>query len=132
MPAACSTGFNNKVTLPTLVLWRLGVSAFCYFWLSLAFTTLFPAFQIPLQAAYGHAGFVVLWVVNFLGLTALYVPRIIWLGPELTAPFCRGWMLENLLTFLTPKFFPFSLIAVVIMNITSSFTPLELTQEFYQ
>lgn len=107
-------GFNNKVTLPTLVLWRLGVTAFCYFWISLAFTTIMVAFQIPITQGYGHAGFVVLWALNFIGQTAL------------------GWAMENMVTILTPQFFPYFLICWIILNLSSSFTPLELTHQFYQ
>lgn len=64
-------GFANKVTLPSFVLWRITLSSFCYFWLSLAYTTIFVAFQIPFRSAFGGGGFVVLWILNFLGLTAL-------------------------------------------------------------
>jgi hypothetical protein len=80
------TGWNNKLTFHSLYLWRLGVPAFFYFWMSLVFTTVSRAFQIPMQASVGRAGFVVLWMLNYCTLFAI------------------GLSMESTLSLLTAKF----------------------------
>lgn len=52
--ARTQAGWNQKLTFPSLVLWRIGVPVLIYFWLSLNFSLLFKAFQIPTEASYGR------------------------------------------------------------------------------
>jgi len=107
-------GFNQKLTFPSLVLWRIGVPMVFYFWLSLNFSLLFKAYQIPTEASYGRGGFMVLWMLNWITLAAV------------------GLALESIVALLTPEFAPFFLIFWIISNITSSFQPIEAMQQFYR
>jgi len=112
--ARMQTQFNKKTTFWSLYAWRLAVPFVMYFWLSLWFTILIVCWQIPVTAAVGRAGFVVLWALNYVALLAV------------------GLAIETMLSVLTPKFLPFFLIFWIITNISSSFTPIETTQQFYR
>jgi hypothetical protein len=59
-----------------------------YFWLSLNFSLLFKAYQIPTEASYGRGGFMVLWMLNWITLAAV------------------GLALESIVALLTPEFAP--------------------------
>lgn len=71
------------------------------------------AFQLPMYDHLGQAGFVVLWAFNYVGMVGV------------------GLALEAGLSLLTPKWFPMFLITWIIINITSSFLPQVLQNEFY-
>lgn len=111
--ARMMTGLNNKLKLRNLILLRLAMCYFLYFWISLAFTTVMRAFQLPMYDHVGKAGFVVLWAFNFVGMIGV------------------GLALEAGLSLLTPRWFPMFLITWIIINITSSFLPQALQQRFY-
>jgi len=108
------SGWNQRLTFPSLAGWRIGMPCLAYVWLSLMFSLLFRAFLIPTDAAFGSAGFVVLWVLNFLTLAAC------------------GLALESMLALLTAEYLPFILILLIITNITSSFQPIEAMEKFYR
>lgn len=102
--ARAKAGWNQKLTYPSLMLWRIGVPICIYFWLSLQFSLLFKAFQIPTEASYGRGkvqtpsqiqmlidrigGFMVLWMLNWATLCAV------------------GLVLESMVALLTPTFAP--------------------------
>ena len=47
------SGWNQRLTFPSLVGWRIGMPCLAYVWLSLMFSLLFRAFLIPTDAAFG-------------------------------------------------------------------------------
>ncbi|KAK9896047.1 hypothetical protein P389DRAFT_73734 [Cystobasidium minutum MCA 4210] len=109
------TGWNKKLTLPSLYLWRIGVPFLCYFLLSLSMTLQIKAFLIPTEAAFGRGGgFMALWMLNWVFLCAV------------------GFVLESMISLLTKEYVPFFLIIWIIMNISSSFQPIELMEKFYR
>jgi len=112
--ARLSTGLQMKLTTSSLLKIRLAVPAFGYFWFSLWYTLVNRAFQVPFNNSLGSAGFVVFWALNYITYLAV------------------GLALESLISLLTMRWFPFALISWIILNITSSFLPIELMQPFYR
>lgn len=111
--ARLQSGLNKRLTTGSLLKVRLAVPAFCYFWFSLWYALIVRAYQVPLDTSVGRAGFVVFWMLNYVSFMA------------------TGFALEAFLSLLTLRWFPFSLMFWIILNITSSFLPLELMQPFY-
>lgn len=109
------TGWNKKLHYHWLVIFRLAVPMIDYIWISLNFTLLFKAFLIPNDVSFGNVGgFFALWSLNYLALCAL------------------GLALEVMISVLTAEFAPFFLIIWIILNLTSSFQPIELMEKFYR
>jgi hypothetical protein len=115
LSAVCrmKTGLQMKLTTASLIKTRLAVPAFAYIWFSLFYTLVVRAFQVPLDTAVGRAGFVVFWILNYFTFLAI------------------GLALEAFISLVTIRWFPFTLIGWIILNITSSFLPVTLMQPFY-
>ena len=109
-----------------LIIWRLISTITAYFFMSLAYSLVSLAFQIPffngptdqtssIQYAtkYGHASFVIYWMVNFVGMTAL------------------GLACENVAMVLGMPWTSFWLIFWVITNVTTSFYAIETEPGFF-
>ncbi|KAG8527600.1 uncharacterized protein KY384_007753 [Bacidia gigantensis] len=121
-----STPGHPSVTFPQLVLIRwLGANS-AYFLMSLAYSLISLAFQIPFSNgsapatavannpnAYGKASFVVYWMVNFLGMSAL------------------GLACENMAMLIGFPWTSMWLIFWVITNVSTSFYSLDLAPKFY-
>jgi hypothetical protein len=103
-----------KLTTASLLKIRIAVPAFCYIWFSLFYALVCRAFQDPFYNSVGAAGFVVFWALNYVTFLAI------------------GLALEAFMSLLTMRWFPFSLIFWIILNITSSFLPVILMQPFYR
>ncbi|KAL7423027.1 hypothetical protein Q5752_002326 [Cryptotrichosporon argae] len=112
--ARMKTSLGAKLAFPSMLWFRLAWPVFCYFWMSLAFTTIERAWQIPMYNHLGAAGFVVLWALNFVTIWA------------------AGWAMETVTALVGPMNLPFFLILWIILNITSSFYPIELMNRFYR
>lgn len=98
------------------IVYRMVISQITYLFLSLAFTCLNAAFQIPLNNAWS-GGFGVMWMISFLTMSAV------------------GGANENvaLLTFSTlPPLFGFWLLFFVMINISATFAPIELCPQFFR
>lgn len=98
------------------IIFRMVISQITYLFLSLAFACLNAAFHIPLNNAWS-GGFGVLWMIAFLSMSAV------------------GGANENiaLLTFSTfPPLFGFWLLFFVMLNISATFSPIELCPGFYK
>ena len=109
-----------------LVLWRWCATVSAYFFLSLSYSLISLAFQIPFSTspksevmvenptdAYGKGTFVVYWMLNWVGMTAL------------------GLACENVAMFVGQPWTSFWLIFWVITNVTTSFYSIELAPHFY-
>lgn len=112
--ARFSSGLIMKLTTTSMIKTRLAVPAFCYFWFSLWYTLVNRAFQVPFNNSVGDAGFVVFWMLNYITFIGI------------------GLALEASMSLLTMRWFPFSLIFWIILNITSSFLPISLMDPFYR
>ncbi|KAI4293892.1 hypothetical protein K525DRAFT_291661 [Schizophyllum commune Loenen D] len=99
---------ERKLTTMSLIHVRMITSFVAYFILSLFYSLLSLAFQVPFDRKYGHAGFVIFWMVNYVGMLAL------------------GLALEAMITLLTVRLIPFFLILWIISNISVSFMPIEV------
>lgn len=112
-----------------LAIWRLGMILVTYFFLSLAYSLVSLAFQIPFNNtfphndvtvannadAYGKASFVVYWMLNWVGMAALGLASenvAMLLGMPWTALWLLFWVISNVSTSfytipLSPGFFKF-------------------------
>lgn len=77
----------------------------------LIFSLLSVAFQIPFNRNFGKGGFVIFWMLAWVGMTALSVEYILlchtrWLG----IVFWSGLAIEALITLITPRFAPYFMI----------------------
>ncbi|KAI9821846.1 MAG: hypothetical protein M1827_002428 [Pycnora praestabilis] len=109
-----------------LVLWRWLTTILAYFFLSLAYSLISLAFGIPFSNskvsdtsvagnsdAYGKGSFVVYWMLNHVGMTAL------------------GLACENVAMFVGHPWTAFWLIFWVITNVSTSFYDIDLSPRFY-
>ncbi|KAK9475882.1 hypothetical protein V1514DRAFT_338675 [Lipomyces japonicus] len=99
------------------VLYRIAASWIAYFFLSLFFSLISLAFQIDFTAKYGNGGFVVYWMLNFIGMLAV------------------GGTCENmaLIAFaIYPPLVGLCLICVVITNVSVAFYSIPLQAKFYR
>lgn len=63
--------------------------------------------------SFGHAGFIVFWMLNWVGMLSVYVlPPA--LKPHLPDTFNSGMALEAMITLLTVRFVPFFMILWII------------------
>lgn len=95
-----------------LMLWRLMMTIICYFFLSLAYSMVSLAFQIPfsntfyhndvtvaeIPNAFGHGTFVVYWMLNWVGMSALGLASenvTMVIGQPWTAMWLIFWYVEH-------------------------------------
>ena len=109
-----------------LIIWRWFATVTAYFFLSLAYSWVSLAFQIPFSNqpalhtgvannpdAYHRGSFVVYWMINFVGMTAL------------------GLACENVTMIVGQPWTALWLIFWVITNVSTSFYAIELAPRFY-
>jgi hypothetical protein len=117
---------HNKVYFAHLVVWKYCSTVGAYVFMSLAYSLVSLAFNISFSAqpgshtevvspanAYGHASFVVYWMINFIGMCAL------------------GLACENMAMLLGTPWTALWLIFWVITNVSTAFYPLETAPGFY-
>lgn len=110
-----------------LIIWRWFATTAAYFLLSLGYSFVALAFQIPFSnpsasptepavnpTAYGKATFLVYWMINFLGMAAL------------------GLCCENVAMALGQPWTAMWLIFWVMTNVATGFYSLDLTPKFYR
>ncbi|KAL0954143.1 hypothetical protein HGRIS_005282 [Hohenbuehelia grisea] len=112
--ARAAAGLDRRLSLRSLIAIRLTTSVTMYFILSLFYSLQSMAFQLPFDRKFGRAGFLVFWMIEWLGMTAL------------------GLAIEAMLTLLTPRFIPFFLVLWIISNVSTCFYPLESLPGFYR
>ena len=78
--------FENKLRLTQLLALRILTPFVTYFFLSAFYAMLTLAFQAPFSRYYGHAGFVIYWMLSWVGMLAL------------------GGAMEAMITLLGPAF----------------------------
>lgn len=100
-----------------LLIYRYTISWATYFILSLFFCTVSAIFQIDFTKAFGKGGFVIYWATTFLVMLAL------------------GGVNENALSLVVaykPGLIPLWMIFFIILNISPSFYPMVLNNQFYR
>ncbi|KAK9446731.1 uncharacterized protein V1518DRAFT_423386 [Limtongia smithiae] len=103
--------------LPQYIIYRLVASFVMYFVLSLFYSLISLAFQVDFTVTFGRAGFVVYWMINFIGMSAV------------------GGALENVaLIFIAvaPPLVGFWLIFIVISNVSVAFYSIPLMPGIYK
>ncbi|OCF78731.1 hypothetical protein I204_00675 [Kwoniella mangroviensis CBS 8886] len=112
--ARMKSGLNSRLKMSSMLGLRLGWPLLAYFFISLWQTLIVRAWQIPLSDHLGRAGFVTLWALNYVTIIA------------------AGFAMETMLALIGIAWLPFFLILWIILNITSSFYPIELMPNFYR
>ncbi|KAJ7841771.1 hypothetical protein B0H13DRAFT_2255792 [Mycena leptocephala] len=109
-----ASGLENLLTLRSLIQVRFATSFVAYFFISLFYTLLSRAFQLPFDRQFGSAGFIVFWMLNWIGMLAC------------------GLALEAMITLLTARFTPFFLLLWIISNVSVLIFPLEVLPHVYR
>lgn len=118
---------NPPLKVSHWLIWRILSSIVAYFFLSLCYSLVSLAFQIPLSNdpapevvsannpnAYGRASFVVFWMLNWVGMAAL------------------GFPCENMAMVLGFPWSAFFLIFWVITNVATGFYAIDMAPDFYR
>ncbi|KAG1802704.1 uncharacterized protein HD556DRAFT_1331824 [Suillus plorans] len=108
LAARVESGFEKRLRLRPLIVIRLLWPVTLYFFVSLMYSLLSLAFGVPFGRKFGHAGFVIYWMMSWCSMTAL------------------GLALESMITLLTIKFIPIFLILWIISNVSVAFYPIEV------
>ncbi|KAJ6537651.1 hypothetical protein B0H19DRAFT_961885 [Mycena capillaripes] len=109
-----ASGLEKRLTLGSLIRVRIATSFVAYFFISLFYTLLSRAFQLPFDRQFGSAGIVVFWMLNWMGMLAC------------------GLALEAMITLLSVRFVPFFLIIWIISNVSVSVFPLQVLPHLYR
>ncbi|WWC72650.1 uncharacterized protein I206_106614 [Kwoniella pini CBS 10737] len=112
--ARMKSGLQSRLKMSSMFALRLGWPLLAYFFISLWETLIIRAWQVPLTDYLGRAGFVTLWALNYITIIAC------------------GLAMETVLAIVGMAWLPFFLILWIILNITSSFYPIEMMPNFYR
>ncbi|KAJ3570610.1 hypothetical protein NP233_g4289 [Leucocoprinus birnbaumii] len=108
------TNIRRLLTYRSLVQLRLATSFFAYFILSLFDSLLALAFTLNVNKKFGHAGFMVFWMVNFLGMCTM------------------GLAMEGPLSLLGPPSLPFFFLIWIMANVAVCVSPIEVLPIIYR
>ncbi|KAG2043585.1 hypothetical protein BDR03DRAFT_996313 [Suillus americanus] len=118
--ARVESGFEKRLRLRPLILLRLLWPVTLYFFVSLMYSLLSLAFGVPFSRNFGHAGFVIYWMMSWCSMSALCSLVI------------RGLAIESMITLLTIKFIPVFLILWIISNVSVAFYPIEVLPAIFR
>lgn len=99
------------------LIYRYGINYTTYFVFALFFSTVSAILQVDFTKTFGRAGFVVYWMSTFLGIAAV------------------GGANDNIITLVMtfiPRFLPCWLLLWIVLNISATFYPMVLTNQFYR
>ncbi|KAK9376494.1 uncharacterized protein V1513DRAFT_249331 [Lipomyces chichibuensis] len=99
------------------ILYRMAATWIAYFFLSLFYSLISLAFQIDFTRAFGRAGFVIYWMINWLGMAAV-------------GGACENIALIAVATY--PPLIGFWLIFMVISNVSVAFFAIPLEAGIYR
>ncbi|KIK68776.1 hypothetical protein GYMLUDRAFT_154334 [Collybiopsis luxurians FD-317 M1] len=108
------SGLEMHLTTSSIIRLRLASSFIAYFFLSLFYSLLSLAFQVDFSRKFGSAGFVLFWMLNWVGMLAV------------------GLALEAMLTLLTMRGVPFFMILLIISNVSVCFMPIDVLPHVYR
>ncbi|KAF9030543.1 hypothetical protein BDZ89DRAFT_1091563 [Hymenopellis radicata] len=108
------SGLEKKLSTASLIRVRLASVFIAYFLISLFYSLLSLAFQVDFSRKFGHSGFLVFWMINFVGMLSV------------------GLALEAMITLLTIRFVPFFMILWIIANVSVCFMPIDVLPHIYR
>ncbi|GJE94695.1 SNG1 family protein [Phanerochaete sordida] len=108
------SGLERRLKLTRLIMLRIVVPVIIYFWLSLAYALLSIYFHVPFDRRFGHAGFVIFWMLSWCAMLSL------------------GLAIEAMITILTLRFIPFFLVPWIITNVSVVFFPIEILPTIFR
>lgn len=103
-----AAGIDANLPLRQLIVLRMATPFVIYFFLSVFYSLLSLAFKTPFNRYFGSSGFVIFWMLQWVGMLAL------------------GFALEAMVTLLTVRFVPIFLVLWIIINVSVCFFPIEL------
>ncbi|KAG6909241.1 hypothetical protein DXG01_001423 [Tephrocybe rancida] len=109
-----AASLNRNLSLRSLIVTRFVSSFGAYFFVSLFYALVSLAFQLDFSRKFGHSGFLVFWMLNWIGMLSV------------------GLALESLMTLLTVKFIPFFMIIWIIVNVSVCIFPIEVLPVFFR
>ncbi|KAF8988553.1 hypothetical protein BDQ17DRAFT_1414609 [Cyathus striatus] len=109
-----ASGYQGKLSFWRLIGLRYLTSFTAYFFISFFFCLLSLAFKVNFSRHYGHAGFVIYWMLNYLLMLTL------------------GLAIEAVFTILTPKYIAYFIISWIIVNISVTIWPPEVLPSIYR
>ncbi|KIM40132.1 hypothetical protein M413DRAFT_171492 [Hebeloma cylindrosporum] len=107
------SGIETELTTASLIRIRLISPVLIYLVLSLAYTCLTRAFKLPFNRHFGHAGFLIFWMLSWFGMMA------------------AGLALESMMTILTLKYIQVFLILWIIGNVSVCLWPIDALPVLY-
>lgn len=113
IPARQMSGLERSLTTASLIRVRFATSTTMYFILSLCYSLLSLAFQVDFSRHYGKAGFIIFWMIHFIGMLGL------------------GLALEAMVTLISLRFMPWFTVLFVIANTAVCFFPPEVLPGIY-
>ncbi|KAF8652205.1 hypothetical protein AX16_004508 [Volvariella volvacea WC 439] len=102
------SGLQFTLSTRGLIILRLATPFIGYFFLSLFYSLLNLAFQLPLDRWFGRGGFMIFWMLNWIAMLSV------------------GLAIESMFTLLTIRFVPFFLLLWVISNVSVIAQPIEV------
>ncbi|KAI9838447.1 MAG: hypothetical protein M1838_004598 [Thelocarpon superellum] len=105
---------GSKMNLRSALVFRTVNALLAYFVISLWYTLINLAFGVPMGRYFGHGGFVIYWMLNWMTMAAVGLP------------------LESLFTVIGMKWAGYFLSFWIIVNVASAFTSFELMPGFFQ
>ncbi|KDR75895.1 hypothetical protein GALMADRAFT_226550 [Galerina marginata CBS 339.88] len=111
--ARAVSGIERQLTTASLIRVRIISPIMVYLVLSLAYTLLTLFFKLPFERYFGHAGFVLFWMLSWFGMTA------------------AGLALESMMTLLTIKYIQVFLILWIIGNVSVCLWPIDALPVLY-
>ncbi|PPR06512.1 hypothetical protein CVT24_002626 [Panaeolus cyanescens] len=109
-----ASGINRMLGCGSLIRVRLVSCLVGYFFLSFFYSLLNLAFKLDLTRRYGHGGFLVFWMLNWIGMLAV------------------GMALESMITILTPRYIPFFMLLWIITNVSVCVFPIDMLPKIYR
>ncbi|KAJ2922000.1 hypothetical protein H1R20_g15095, partial [Candolleomyces eurysporus] len=109
-----ASGYHKTLSTKSLIILRLSSSSFAYFMISLFYSLMNLAFQLDVTRKFGRGGFMVFWMVNYVGMLAVALA------------------LESLITLLTVRGIPFFMLLWIIANLSVSIFPLEVMPSIFK
>ncbi|KAJ7804551.1 hypothetical protein B0H14DRAFT_3774374 [Mycena olivaceomarginata] len=109
-----AAGMEERLTLGSLVIVRISTSVVAYFFLALFYTLLSRAFQLPLDRRFGSAGFVIFWMLNWIGMLSC------------------GLVLDAMITLITLPFLPVFLFLWIFSNVAVCNFPIPVLPSMFR
>lgn len=108
------SGLSRNLTLRSLIITRFISSFLVFFVVSAFFSLLSLAFQVDFSRHYGHVGFFIFWMFNWLEMLA------------------TGLALETMITLLGSPYVPYFMLLWVIVNVSVCSYPIEMLPWIYR